>query len=191
MYWLHACNNFKAVFLAQTVSLEGYFVWITRQKPQLQQISHQICNFEFAQQVGYDQSILRTTWLGSLSTWRLLLPAEVALLQEELVAVTTKWCQETPLTGRVVLRFVPRLFPATVPQRFLYMEKKGTATKNGMTVGAFYNYACNHRANTGTLSWHTKLSWTTVILISASVALESSICNGSITGRLNHCSGET
>ena len=41
---------------------------------------------------------------------------------------------------------MPRLLPATVPQRFLYMEKKGKATKNGMIVGAFYNYACNHGA---------------------------------------------
>ena len=27
--------------------------------------------------------------------------------------------------------------------------KKGKATKNGMIVGAFYNYACNHGANAG------------------------------------------
>ena len=34
----------------------------------------------------------------------------------------------------------------------------------------------------------TKLSLTTVCIISASVAVESRIRNGFITGRLNHCS---
>ena len=38
---------------------------------------------------GYDKYSAYTTWRGSLSTWRLLLPAEVALLQEELAAAET------------------------------------------------------------------------------------------------------
>ena len=49
--------------------------------------------------------------------------SKVALLQEDLVAVITRWWQETPLTRRLVFKFVPRLL-TTVTQRFLYMERK-------------------------------------------------------------------
>ena len=56
-----------------------------KSKPHLQLKSRQIRNFEFA-----NQSTLRTTWRGSLSTWRLLLPAEIALLQEDVVPGITK-----------------------------------------------------------------------------------------------------
>ncbi|CAH3035778.1 unnamed protein product [Porites lobata] len=38
----------------------------------------------------FNMHTLRRTWRGSLSTWRLLLPAEEVHLQEELVAVGTK-----------------------------------------------------------------------------------------------------
>ena len=50
--------------------------------------------------------------------------SKVALLQEDLVTVITRWWPETPLTRRIVLKFEPRLLTATVTKRFLDMERK-------------------------------------------------------------------
>ena len=69
--------------------------------------------------------------------------------------------------------------------------KKGKATMNGMIVGAFYNYDCNHAVNGGSevsSSDETVMNYS--YLISASVAVESSIRNGFITARLNNCCGK-
>ena len=127
-------------------------------------------------------STLPTTWRGSLSTWRLLLPAEEAHLQGELVAVRTKWWPETELTRRLVLRFVPRLLTATVTQRFQSTGRKARPqrmewswahfTTTGVTMEPGEEMRCLVL---------TKLSWTTAPLISASVAVESSIHNSFVT----------
>ena len=147
------------------------------------------CPTTFSQQVMI--STLRTTWRGSLSTWRLLLPAEVAQLQEELVAVTTRWWQETPLTRRLVLKFVPRVFTATVTQRFPYMERKARPQRTEWSWARITITPVTMQSTEEVRCLVlTKLSWTTVTLISAFVAVESSIRNGFITGRLNHFRGE-
>ena len=128
-------------------------------------------------------STLPTTWRGSLSTWRLLLLVEVALLQEELVAVGTKWWQETPLTRRLVLRFVPRLLTATVTQRFQSTARKARPQKmewsweHSTTIAV----AIKPGEEVRRLVLR-KLSWTTLAaLTSASVAVESSIQNSFVT----------
>ena len=127
-------------------------------------------------------STLPTTWRGSLSTWRLLLPAEVALLQEELVAVTTRWWQETPLTRRLVLKFVPRLLTASVTQRFLYMERKARPQTTEWSWADFTITPVTMKPTEEVrCPALTKLSWTTVTIISVFVAVESSIQNNFIT----------
>ena len=65
-----------------------------------------------------------TTWVGSLSTWQPLLPAEIVRLQGELDAVKTLYLYETRLIRKPVLSFVPSLHTATVTQRFPFMEKQ-------------------------------------------------------------------
>ena len=155
-------------------------------KPQLQLKSHHICNFEFA-----NQSTLRTTWRGSLSTWRLLLPAEIALLQEDLVSGITKWWPETPLTGRRAQICAQTIFRNCDAEVSIY-GKKGKATINGLLWARFTITSVTMQSTEAVrCPVLTKLSWTTVILISASIAVESSIRNGFITGRLNNCCGET
>ena len=144
------------------------------------------CHTTFLTQVMI--STLRTTWRGSLSTWRLLLPAEVALLQEELVTIITKWWSETPLTRRLVLGFAPRPLSASVMQRFLYMERKAGPHR---TEWSWVHFTTTVVTNISTGEVRrpvlTKLSWTTVALISASVAVDihgSSIQNSFVTGAI-------
>ena len=129
------------------------------------------CHTPFLTQVMI--STLRTTWRGSLSTWRLLLPAEVALLQEDMVSMITKWWRETPLTRRIVLKFVPRLLSATVTQRFLYMERKARPHRTEWSWAHFTTTAVKLQTR-GEVRRPvlTKLSWNTVILILASVAVD-------------------
>ena len=128
-------------------------------------------------------STLPTTWRGSLSTWRLLLPAEVAHLQGDLVAVRTKWWQETPMTRRLVLRFVPRLLTATVTQSFLFTARRAKPQRMEWSWASFTTTVVAVIMLRGEMRCPvlTKLSWTTVNLISASVAVESSIHNSSVT----------
>ena len=75
------------------------------------------------------------------------------------------------------------------------MEKKGKATKNGMIVGAFYNYACNHgaMANAGSEVSRSDLTVMNLQLSLFQLLLLSKVASATffITGRLNHCSGET
>ena len=142
------------------------------------------CHTTFLTQVMI--STLPTTWRGSLSTWRLLLPAEVALLQEDLVTMITKWWPKTPLTRRIVLGFVPRLISATVTQRFLYMERKARLQRTEWSWAHFTTTTVTKDPSAGEVRRPvlTKVSWTTIsILISASVAVEihgSSIQNSSV-----------
>ena len=77
-------------------------------------------------------STLCTTWVGSLFTWRPLLPAEEAPLQ--VAAVATQSLCVTQLIRRTVLRFVPSLRIATVTQKFPFMEKqeKPRKTEKGL-----------------------------------------------------------
>lgn len=75
-------------------------------------------------------STRRSTWPGSLFTWQLPPPAEEAPLQEEEVAVKTKWWWGTPLTWKPAHRFVPRASPIpTATVRFLSTEKKARPIK--------------------------------------------------------------
>jgi len=69
-------------------------------------------------------STLCTTWVGSLFTWRPLLPVEEAPVQGEVAAVTTQSLCVTQLIRRTALRFVPSLGIATVTQKFPFMEKQ-------------------------------------------------------------------
>ena len=125
---------------------------------------------------------LRTIWRGSLSTWRLLLPAEVVLLQEDLAAVTTRWWQEPPLTRRLVLKFVPRLLTVTVTQRFLYMEIKARPQTTEWLWAGFYNYSCHHGANGGSkVSTCSSDETVITVTISVFVAVESSIHTSFVT----------
>ena len=120
---------------------------------------------------------------------RLLLPAGVAPLQKELVAVTTKWWQEKRLTGRVRLRFVPRLLPATVPQRFLYMEKKARLQRTEWLWARLkITLVTMEPTQAVRCPVLTKLSWTYSYLLLLSKVASATFF---ITGRLNHCSGET
>ena len=129
------------------------------------------CHTTFLTQVMI--STLPTTWRGSLSTWRLLLPAEVALLQEDLVTGKIRWWPETSLTRRIVLKFVPRLISATVTQRFLYMERKARPHRTEWSWAHFTTTVVT-QISTGEMKRPvlTKLSWTTISLISASVAVD-------------------
>ena len=127
-------------------------------------------------------STLPTTWRGSLSTWRLLLPAEVAQLQEDLVPGITKWWPETPLTRRLVLGFVPRLLSATVTQRFLYMERRARPHRTEWPWAGFTTTAVTMQPMEEVRRLVlTKLSGTKVTVISASVAVESKIQNSFVT----------
>ena len=107
--------------------------------------------------------------------------SKVALLQEDLVAVTTRWWQETPLTRRLVFKFVPRLL-TTVTQRFLYMERKARPHRTEWPWAGFTTTAVTMQPMEEVRRLVLKkLSGTKVTVISASVAVESSIHNSSVT----------
>ena len=65
----------------------------------------------------------RTTWAGSLFTWRPLLPAEEAPVQGGVAAATTSSLCVTRLIRRHALSFVLRLSTKTVTQKFQSMGK--------------------------------------------------------------------
>ena len=78
-----------------------------------------------------------TTWVGSLFTWRPLLPAEEARVQGEVDAVKTLYLYATGLIRKPALRFVPSLHTATVTQRFPFTEKQEKPLKTEKRLARF------------------------------------------------------
>ena len=66
----------------------------------------------------------RTTWAGSLFTWRPLVLAEEAPLQEEAVAVETWFWREIALIRNPAQSFVPRPYTKTAMQVCLFTEDR-------------------------------------------------------------------
>lgn len=65
------------------------------------------------------------TWVGSLFIWLRLRPAEEAPLQEEAVAVKTRFWLGILLTEEPASKFVLRVLTPTATRKFLLLEKKG------------------------------------------------------------------
>lgn len=65
------------------------------------------------------------TWVGSLSIWLRLRPAEEAHLQEEAVAVKTRFWLGIQLTEEPASKFVLRVLTPTATRKFLLLERKG------------------------------------------------------------------
>ncbi len=90
-----------------------------------------------------------TTWVGSLFTWRPLLPAEEARDQGEVEARKMQSLYATRLIRKPALSFVPRLCSATVTQKFPFMEKPEKPPKMGKKLARSTTIAVTTRLTEG------------------------------------------
>ena len=118
----------------------------------------------------------RTTWRGSPSTWRRLLPAEEAPPRGEVDHGLTQWGWEIFLAIKPAPRSVLRqVTSATVTLRFLSMGKKERPQGMDRSWARFTTTDVGLRGVTEEMRrpFLTKLSWITVAITSVSVAAES------------------
>ena len=117
----------------------------------------------------------RTTWRGSPSTWRPLLPAEEAPPQGELVVVPTLLWHEIPLTRGPALKSVPKLFTETVMPRSLSMEERARLQRMDRQWAHFTTMAVTLESMEGVRRPFLKKLSRATLATSGSVAAESNI----------------
>ena len=90
-----------------------------------------------------------STWAGSLFTWQLLVHAEEAPLQGEVVAVETWLWREIALIRNPAHGFCAQTGYNNCDAGVSIYGRQGKATKNGEEVGWFYNYPCDYAEHGG------------------------------------------
>ena len=92
----------------------------------------------------------------------------------------TRWWQETLLTGRVVLRFAPRLLTATVTQRFQSTARKARPQRTEWSWASFTITAVTKQPVEG-VRCPVLTILSEPVVTTVSVAVESSIRNSFVT----------